>query len=113
MIDTFSSNRFYEFAEVEIIDVRSREDIEAAWEDFFFSHHYGIFEEFRYSWIYRHFRRSADAFAMATLQCHPVPENSPEGITSVQELRQFASGLQQEESNDAKFWVDEPNPFGA
>jgi hypothetical protein len=113
MIDTFSNNRFYEFAEVEIIDIRSREDIESSWSDFFFSHHYGIFKEFRHSWIFRHFRRSCDAFAMATLMCHPVPENPPAGIVSIQELREFARGLQHEENSGAKFWENEANPFGA
>ena len=32
----FTNNRFREFSEVEFIDIRSHEDIEAAWEDFLF-----------------------------------------------------------------------------
>ena len=112
MMNAFSSSRLREFSEVEIIDRRNRDGIEAAWEDFFFSHHYGIFDSFEHSQICRHFRRSCDAFAMASLQCHPVPENRPAGILSVEELRHFAVPLYQEEQSDSKFWEGHDNPFG-
>ena len=112
LIDTFSSNRFREMAEVEIIDIRDRADIEQSWSDFYFSHHYGIFDSFEHSQIYRHFRRSCDAFAMASLQCYPVPENSPDGITEVAKLQVFARTLFREEEADTKFWEDHVNPFG-
>lgn len=112
LIDTFSSNRFREMAEVEIIDIRDRADIEQSWSDFYFSHHYGIFDSFEHSQIYRHFRRSCDAFAMASLQCHPVPENAPAGITEVAKLQEFARSLFREEEADTKFWEDHVNPFG-
>ncbi|HEY9198089.1 MAG TPA: hypothetical protein VIR60_01905 [Gammaproteobacteria bacterium] len=112
LIDTFSSNRFREMAEVEIIDIRDRAEVETAWADFYFSHHYGIFNSFEHSQINRHFRRSCDAFAMASLQCHPVPENSPTGISSVAELQEFAVPLYQEEQANVKFWEGHTNPFG-
>lgn len=111
LIDTFSSNRFREMAEVEIIDIRDRREIEESWSDFYFSHHYSIFDSFEHSQIVRHFRRSCDAFAMASLQCHPVPENSPVGISEIAELKEFARPLYQEEVSDAKFWKDHANPF--
>lgn len=111
MIDTFSSSRFRELSEVEIIDIRDREDIEESWKDFFFSHHYAIFESFEHSQINRHYRRSCDAFAMASLQCKPVPENRPSGITSIEELQQFVMPLYQEEISDSKFWENHENPF--
>lgn len=113
LIDTFSSNRFREMAEVEIIDIRDRGDIEEAWSDFYFSHHYAIFESFNNSQIFRHFRRSCDAFAMASLQCHPVPENTPAGISAITELQEFAKLLYQEEQADVKFWEDHENSFGS
>lgn len=112
LIDTFSSNRFREMAEVEIIDIRNRDDIESAWSDFYFSHHYGIFDSFEHSQIYRYFRRSCDAFAMASLQCNPVPENSPSDVSTVKQLKEFAASLFHEERADAKFWEAHVNPFG-
>ena len=113
LIDTFSSNRFREMAEVEIIDIRDRDEIEKSWSDFYFSHHYGIFESFDNSQIFRHFRRSCDAFAMASLQCNPVPENTPTGISAITELREFAKPLYQEEKDNAQFWKDHENPFSS
>lgn len=112
LIDTFSSNKFREMAEVEIIDIRDRAAVEESWSDFYFSHHYGIFDSFEHSQIHRHFRRSCDAFAMASLQCHPVPENTPAGITKIGKLQEFARPLFQEEQSDAKFWEEHANPFG-
>lgn len=112
MIDAFSSSKFRELSEVEVIDIRDREDIEESWKDFFFSHHYGIFDSFEHSQINRHFRRSCDAFAMASLQCHPVPENRPSGISSIEELQQFVKPLFREEQGGTKFWEDHDNPFG-
>ena len=112
LIDTFSSNRFREMAEVEIIDIRDRAEIEDVWSDFYFSHHYAVFDSFENSQIYRHFRRSCDAFAMASLQCHPVPENSPAGISEVAKLQEFTDPLYQEEKANLKFWEGDANPFG-
>jgi len=111
LIDAFSSNQFREMAEVEIIDIRGREEIETAWQDFYFSHHYGIFDSFEHSQISHYFRRSCDAFAMASLQCHPVPENSPVKISTVEELRKFTVPLFREEQLGAKFWKSHKNPF--
>lgn len=113
LIDTFSSNRFREMAQVEIIDIRDRAEIEASWSDFYFSHHYGIFESFADSQTLRHFRRSCDAFAMASLQCHPVPERTPSGITNIAELQAFARPLFLEEKMDARFWEDHEGPAGS
>ena len=113
LIDAFSNNRFREMAEVEIIDIREREEIERTWEDFYFSHHYDITDSFEHCQINRHFRRSCDAFAMASLQCHPVPENSPSGLRTIEELKAFSAPLVQEELDDLKFWEDDVNPFGS
>jgi len=68
MVKAFSASSAREFSEVEIIDIRPRETIEESWKDFFFSHHYAIFDSFQHSQIVRHYRRSCDAFAMASLQ---------------------------------------------
>lgn len=112
LIEAFSSSVCRELSEVEIIDIRDRKEIEAAWKDFFFSRHYAIFSSFSSSQINRHFRRSCDAFAMASLQCNPVPEFSPNDILSIHELKQFVAPLRQEESADATFWPLDANSIG-
>lgn len=112
MIEAFSRSVTRELSEVEVIDIRPRDDLETTWKDFFFSHHYGIFQSFDNSQINRHFRRSCDAFAMASLQCNPVPEHSPSGITDPAELRAFALDLIVEENNGDRFWDKHKNTFG-
>lgn len=104
LIDTFTSNRFRELAEVEIIDIRDRDDIEAAWSDFYFGQHYAIFDSFQHSQIFRHFRRSCDAFAMARLQNNPVPENTPAELSTVDQLKTLVAPLFLEEQAGNKFW---------
>lgn len=111
-INAFRTNPSREFAEVEIIDIRDRADIERTWEDFFFEHHYGVFPDITHSQIYRHFRRSCDAFAMASLQCNPVPEHSPHNIPDLEGLKGFAGLLHDEERLQLKFWRNHKNPFG-
>jgi len=112
LIDAFRTNASREFAEVEIIDIRDRASVEHAWEDFCFEHHYGVFPDITQSQIYRHFRRSCDAFAMASLQCNPVPKHSPQGIIDIEGLKGFAGLLHDEERQQLKFWRDHKNPYG-
>ncbi|MBL7101395.1 MAG: hypothetical protein ISS68_09755 [Desulfobacteraceae bacterium] len=111
-IDSFGINSSREFAEVEIIDIRERKDIEDSWDQFVFEQHYSVWDNITGSQIYKHFRRSCDAFAMASLQCHPVPEFAPDGISSVSDLREFARKLYAEENSGDKLWKDHKNPFG-
>lgn len=111
LIDTFTNNKFRELAEVEIIDIREQEDIETAWSGFFYSYHYSIFDSFENSQIFRHFRRSCDAFAMATLQCQPVHENSPADISNIEDLKAFATPLYEEERSNSKFWDETNQPL--
>lgn len=113
LIDSFVDNSSREFAEVEIIDIRKRDDIERSWNSFFFQHHYSIWNDITGSQIYKHFRRSCDAFAMATLQCNPVPECTPADMHSISDIKKFASRLYEEEISGDKLWKDHINPFGS
>jgi len=111
LIETFSNNRFRECGEVEVIDTNDNNVIEDSWREFFVSNHYGIYRSFNYSQIKRHFRRSCEAYFMAVYQCDPVPENKPEGICSVAELKRFTIPLNYEEKSDQKFWGNDDDPI--
>lgn len=54
---------------IDIVDVKSREELEATWKPFFVRNHYAIWDA-PYG-IFNHARRSCDHFAMATLQQRP------------------------------------------
>ena len=61
------ANSSREFCEVDIIDVNRSNEIESSWKEFFFRLHYKITNDIWRSYLFKHPRRSCDAFASATL----------------------------------------------
>jgi hypothetical protein len=64
--------------EVEIIDIKSQDELRITWDPFIHSHHHMIFSDFRESWMANHPRRTCDALWAATMQCdfidnYPLP----------------------------------------
>lgn len=104
IIESFRENESRELAEIEIIDIRDREEIKKSWKDFLYKHHFSIFKSFESSQIKKYYRRSCEAFAMATLQGDPVPENCPLGFKKISDLKGFAKTLVDEEESGCKFW---------
>lgn len=47
--------------EIEIIDIRSRDELSEVWKPFIHSHHYRVHNDFYQSWIAKHPRRSCEA----------------------------------------------------
>jgi len=97
MLDSWKSNQTLELAEIEIIDIKDREDLEKTWEDFLFSHHYSTGKTIRDSYIFQHPRRSCDAFAMATLQCEPWHENRYPEFDTLKKMQDWVKPLLLEE----------------
>lgn len=97
MLEAWKDNATLEFAEVEIIDVRPRNEIEKTWDDFFFSHHYTIVNEVSNSYLFTHPRRSCDAYAAATLMCEPWHDNRFPCFKTLPELQQWVAPLIKEE----------------
>lgn len=75
ILNKWQVNKTRDLAEIEIVDVRPREEVEANWSDFFVRQHYGIFDSIDRSLSFMYVRRSCEAFAMATLQQAPWKEN--------------------------------------
>lgn len=97
MLDQWRANPTRELAQISIIDVDRRSKIEAAWQDFFVSHHYGIHASAFTTSQFRHPRRSCEAFAMASLQQQPWQENPMRRFNSLPELQQWIMPLLEEE----------------
>ena len=116
MLDVWKDNSTLELAEVEIIDVKPREQIEATWDDFFVSHHYSISQDIYNSQLYRFPRRSCDAFASATLMCDPWIDNPFPRFETLQELQMWVAPLIDEEHQydaEHKIFSGKPlNPLG-
>ena len=80
----------------------NREETEKSWEEFFFSHHYGIYEDIFHSYLFNQPRRSCDAFASATLMCDPWHSNPFPRFETLEELQEWVLPLIQEEEEFEK-----------
>lgn len=97
MLEVWKDNSTLELAEVEVVDIRPKDDLEAAWNDFFFSHHYMTTKDIFRSYLFTHPRRSCDAFASATLMCEPWHDNPFPRFDTLQELQEWVAPLIAEE----------------
>src|SRR5690606_32052274 len=73
--EVWSRNESRELAQIEIVDIRDEEDLRAAWGPFITRDHYHTTRSIHETLIARYPRRSCEAFAWATLQCDPWPDN--------------------------------------
>lgn len=99
LLDKWKENRTRELAEIEIVDIKSREELKANWSEFFVREHYGILEKLEHSLSFMYVRRSCDAFAMATLQQQPWKENRYPDFKSLNQLHEWLRPLIREEES--------------
>lgn len=97
LLRNWMSNQTRELAEIDIVDIRPRDDVKKSWSDFIVRQHYGIFEDIRRTLSFRHPRRSCEAFAMATLQQSPWHENDFPQTISLDKVHQWLEPLLAEE----------------
>jgi hypothetical protein len=55
--------------------VKPKEEVEAAWEPFFFSHHYSVHPSFYESTLGTHPRRSGEAIFRRTMMCEELEQD--------------------------------------
>lgn len=97
LLEKWKTNPTRDLAEIDVVDIRDRDDLKASWKDFFVRQHYGIFKDVRRTTSFRHPRRSCEAFAMATLQQDPWRENDFPETSNLEELHAWLRPLLQEE----------------
>jgi hypothetical protein len=114
MLDAWEKSSALELAEVDIIDIKPRQQLEQTWEEFFFKRrHYAIQDDIRKSYLFRHPRRSCDAFAAATLMLNPWHDNPFPRFDSLGKLQQWVKPLIEEEehhSRDGAAFSGDPLP---
>ena len=99
MINEWRANPTVELAQIDIVDIRPRADLETAWRDFFVRQHFGIYANALDTYLFRHPRRTCDAFAMATLQQAPWRENPLLDTPDLAELQRWLAPLLEEEES--------------
>jgi hypothetical protein len=98
MSKTWGKNPTFELGQVNIVDVKSEEQLEKTWKPFFCRSHYGIHDKIWDTWILHHPRRSGEALALATLQNAPWRENRFPQFKSLPELQSWIAPLVAEEN---------------
>jgi len=100
MLDEWNGNAIRWLAQIEIVDVRSRQETQAAWREFISSkhqHNYSILTDVFGTQVFKYVRRSCDALAMATLQQEPFSENPFPRTGNLQDLHNWMRPLVREE----------------
>lgn len=98
MLEKWQENPYRDLAEIDIVDIRPREELEATWKPFFVRQHYAIWDDVSKTCAFRNVRRSCEAFAMATLQNDPWPENPFPKTGHLSHLQDWITPLLQEEA---------------
>jgi hypothetical protein len=97
MLDAWKSGDSVDLAEVEIVDIKPRYEVETNWEEFFVREHYSILSGVVSSQLFRHPRRTCDAFYAATLMNDPWDDNQFPLFQSLTDLQKWITPLVDEE----------------
>lgn len=98
LLQAWRSNSTQDFAAIEVVDIRSRSEIEATWADFFVNDHTcGVARQMSDTYLFSYIRRSCEAYAWATLQQDPWPEDCFPAIDDLSELHRWLQPLVDEE----------------
>lgn len=76
--DAWGGGQKRSMEQFEIIDIRKEEELLGSWEKFIHTHHYEVHESIYDSWLFRHPRRSGEAYWNQYLEAkfiedHPLP----------------------------------------
>jgi len=93
MLDVWKKNPSLELAEIEIIDVKPQDELRRTWGEFFVRHHYCICRDVFDSYLFRHPRRSCEAFASATLMMKPWMNNPFPRFQTLKDLQSWVQPL--------------------
>lgn len=99
LLNEWKKNPTFELAQIEIIDIKPRDELTENWKEFFCRDHYGISTSIWNSYLFSYPRRSCEAFAMATLQNSPWKYNKFPHTNDLKKLQEWARLLWFEENN--------------
>jgi len=104
MLERWRDNPIRWLAEIEIVDLKSRGELEATWREFLDTpdkkHQHSIAQDIFDTQAFRYPRRSCDAIAMANLQQAPFSENAFPRVPDLRELHDWLKPLIKEEDDN-------------
>jgi len=69
MRDAYKGPGIRELEQIEIIDIKSEDELRETWSPFVVSHHYQVCSDFQDSWIANHPRRTCDTMWQQLMEC--------------------------------------------
>lgn len=99
MMNPWEMNKRKELNQIEIIDVKSKDEIEKNWADFIHKDHRQRYNDIRNAQSFRHPRRSCESFGSAIMQCEPWHENRLPKFNKLEDLYEWIRPLIEEEIN--------------
>jgi len=97
ILNAITKNKSRPFIEIDIIDVKSKREVESNWREFFYSHHYGIKTDVSNSYLWTHPRRSCDAHFSAYLNNKPWSYNRFPAFRTISGMHKWITPLINEE----------------
>ncbi len=96
MKKAWSSNKTVALSQIEIIDIKDREELSKDWSEFTIRGHYGVSTKFENSWLWKYPRQSCEALFDATMQQSPRKQIPFPETNSLEELHNFINSLKVE-----------------
>ncbi|MCD2424388.1 hypothetical protein LQ567_16530 [Niabella pedocola] len=93
MIDAILNNRYREFYEVDIIDIKVEDELYSNWKKFLYKQHYGFISNFQESYLWQHPRRSTEAFFDAYLMNSPWEDNPFPSFSNISDMHKWIEPL--------------------
>ena len=100
MLKVWQQNQTLDFAQFEVIDIKSSSELEISWGDFIVRNNFGSTDNFFNTYLSRNPRRSCDAFAMAQLQQMPWKDNPFPEFNKLSDLHTWLQPLFEEEKKE-------------
>lgn len=97
MLEIWKDNPTLELAQIEMVDIKSSEELKRTWDKFIVREHYQIRRKIFESYLFTHPRRTCDAFADATLMNRPWVENPFPKFETLDKLHGWVKPLIDEE----------------
>lgn len=97
MLHAWRKNKRNELNEIDIIDIKPRNEVEENWSDFIFKSHGGIYTSIRETQPFRYARRSCESWGDAIMQGIPWSENNLPEYKCLDDLQNWVKPLINEE----------------
>jgi len=99
MLYAWTRNKQRILNEIEIIDIKPKNEVKENWSTFIYKDHGGIYKKPRNTILFRHPRRSCESWGDAIMQCDPWNEMNLPKFKRLENLQNWVKPLIKEEIN--------------